>query len=235
MDMICRVPPVSGINPPYDHEEEHLRQLASECIWSDPAGEDQEESGELGPDGYGDSPRGGGTICFGNLAIDDFLREHKLSYIMRAHEAHSYGVSLSKGARCFTVFSTSKDHNQGSRAICGCVLVDFDRMEVITRSPHYRNQYVHRRDSVSLAALPPNELEAREKVGLITEVPSEDSDEYDDYDDMYDDGYDEYGYEDYYEQNGEEGAEGGGYEEGQPPPEQSADGAGAGGPAAAEA
>lgn len=108
----------------------------------------------------------------------------------QAHEAHAYGVSLSKAARCFTVFSTSKDHNQGSRAICGCVLVDFDRMEVITRSPHYRNQYVHRRDSVSLAALPPNELEAREKVGLITEVPSEESDEYDDYDDMYDDGYD---------------------------------------------
>lgn len=38
LEMINRIPPVSGINPPYDHEEEHLRQLASECIWSDPAG-----------------------------------------------------------------------------------------------------------------------------------------------------------------------------------------------------
>jgi hypothetical protein len=70
---------VSGINPPYDHEDEHLRQLASECIWSDPAGEDQEESGELWEDGFGESPRGGGTICFGNQALDDFLGQHKFS------------------------------------------------------------------------------------------------------------------------------------------------------------
>jgi hypothetical protein len=49
---------------------------------------------------------------------------------MRAHEAHAHGVSLSKRARCFTVFSTSKDHNQGSAAICGCILVDFHRLEV---------------------------------------------------------------------------------------------------------
>ena len=96
-------------------------QMASECIWSDPAGEDQEESGELGIDGFGESPRGGGTICFGNKALDDFLSHHQLSYIIRAHEAHAYGVSLSKRARCFTVFSTSKDHNQGSKAICGYV------------------------------------------------------------------------------------------------------------------
>lgn len=83
LEMICRIPAVSGINPPYDHEEEHLRQLASECIWSDPAGEDQEEGQELGEDGFGESPRGGGTICFGNKALDDFLEEHQLSYIMR--------------------------------------------------------------------------------------------------------------------------------------------------------
>jgi len=56
------------------------------------------------------------------------------SYVMRAHEAHAHGVSLSKKARCFTVFSTSKDHNQGSAAICGCILVDFHRLEVrVTR------------------------------------------------------------------------------------------------------
>jgi diadenosine tetraphosphatase ApaH/serine/threonine PP2A family protein phosphatase len=112
LEMLQKIPAVSGINPPYDHEDEHLRQMASECIWSDPAGEDQEESGELGDDGFGESPRGGGTICFGNKSLDDFLLQHGLSYVMRAHEAHSHGVSLSKKARCFTVFSTSKDHNQ---------------------------------------------------------------------------------------------------------------------------
>jgi len=231
LEMIQMIPAVSGINPPYDHEDEHLRQMASECIWSDPAGEDQEEAGEIGPDGFGDSPRGGGTICFGNGALDDFLGLHKLScvcqkrggagvgawsrewsrpcvaklefrsrpcvlsffalpcfchaptarYVMRAHEAHAHGVSLSKKARCFTIFSTSKDHNQGSASVCGCILVDFHRMEVITRSPAYKNQYVHRRDSMSVAHLGDDDFKAQVKAGLIIE--GEESDEYYDEDD----------------------------------------------------
>jgi hypothetical protein len=41
-------------------------------------------------------------------AIDDFLGQGNMSYIVRAHEAHSEGVALSKGAKVFTVFSTSK-------------------------------------------------------------------------------------------------------------------------------
>lgn len=53
-----------------------------------------------------------------------------MSYIIRAHEAHSEGVSLSKGAKVFTVFSTSKDHGQGKGATCGCILVDFHRLLV---------------------------------------------------------------------------------------------------------
>lgn len=36
---------------------------------------------------------------FGAKAIDNFLAINKLSYIIRAHEAHSLGVALSKGAR----------------------------------------------------------------------------------------------------------------------------------------
>ena len=35
LEMIQRIPAVSGINPPFEHEDEHLRQMASECIWSD--------------------------------------------------------------------------------------------------------------------------------------------------------------------------------------------------------
>lgn len=49
--------------------------------------------------GFGESLRGGGAICFGTKAIDDFLTQGNLSYIVRAHEAHSEGVSLSKGAK----------------------------------------------------------------------------------------------------------------------------------------
>jgi hypothetical protein len=53
----------------------------------------------LDEDGFGDSPRGGGAVCFGAKAIDNFLANNQLSYIIRAHEAHAYGVALSKGAR----------------------------------------------------------------------------------------------------------------------------------------
>lgn len=80
--------------------------------------------------GFGESLRGGGAICFGAKAIDDFLTQGNLSYIVRAHEAHSEGVSLSKGAKVFTVFSTSKDHGQGKGAMCGCILVDFEKLLV---------------------------------------------------------------------------------------------------------
>ena len=65
--------------------------------------------------------------------MTNFLQQHGYSYIMRAHEAHAEGVAVSKGARVFTVFSTSKDHNQGSQAMAGCILVDFEKMQVINR------------------------------------------------------------------------------------------------------
>lgn len=102
------VPRVAGINPPYQHEDDRYQQVASDCIWSDPASEEQERT--VDPEtGFGQSLRGGGAICFGNKAVTDFLQQHDLSYILRAHEAHADGVAVSKGARVFTVFSTSKE------------------------------------------------------------------------------------------------------------------------------
>lgn len=132
---ILTVPKVAGINPPYEHEDDNYQQVASDCIWSDPASEEQEMS-TVDPDtGYGESLRGGGAICFGNKAVTDFLQQQDFSYIMRAHEAHADGVAVSKGARVFTVFSTSQDHNQGAQAMAGCILVDNDKLQVINRSP----------------------------------------------------------------------------------------------------
>lgn len=52
--------------------------------------------------------------------------------------------------------------------MAGCILIDFEKMQVINRSPAYRNQYVHRRDSVSLAMLSEAEIAERIKLGLIT-------------------------------------------------------------------
>jgi len=142
---IMAVPKVAAVMPSYEHEQEWQKQVAGDCIWSDPAAD--ESYVELGNDGFGESPRGGGAICFGSRAIDNFLAKNNLSYIIRAHEAHSQGVSLSKGGRVFTVFSTSKDHRQGSSAMAGCVLVDNYLIQVINKSPKYKNQYSHRRSS----------------------------------------------------------------------------------------
>lgn len=74
----------------------------------------------------------------------------------------------------FTVFSTSKDHGQGKGATCGCILVDFHRLLVINRSAKYRNKYVHRRDSMSLANLTLQELQAQVDLGLVVQPDSED-------------------------------------------------------------
>lgn len=134
LELINRVPFCAGINPPNEFETAETQQVAAECIWSDPAMEDQEDT--LDADGFGASLRGGGTVCFGNKAIDDFLAEHNFSFICRAHEAHAYGVSLSKMARVFTVFSTSKDHDQGKFAMCGCILVDDVLIQVRRRRGH---------------------------------------------------------------------------------------------------
>jgi diadenosine tetraphosphatase ApaH/serine/threonine PP2A family protein phosphatase len=165
---ILNVPKVAGINPPYEHEDDAYQQVASDCIWSDPASAEQEAHSVDPNTGFGESLRGGGAICFGNKAVTDFLQQQGFSYIMRAHEAHAEGVAVSKQARVFTVFSTSKDHNQGSQALAGCILVDDEKMQVINRSPAYKNQYVHRRGSISLQSLSNLEIAKRMRLGLVT-------------------------------------------------------------------
>jgi hypothetical protein len=79
-----------------------MKQVATDCIWSDPSSEANEQN--LDDDGFGESLRGGGAVCFGSKAIDNFLLKNELSYIIRAHEAHAFGVSISKGARFFFIF-----------------------------------------------------------------------------------------------------------------------------------
>ena len=36
---IMALPKVAAIMPSYEHEEEWMKQVAGDCIWSDPAGE----------------------------------------------------------------------------------------------------------------------------------------------------------------------------------------------------
>ena len=194
LELLDMVPRVITINPPDVDADPALQQMASECLWSDPAQEDQED--DLGDSGYGESLRGGGTVCFGMRAIEDFLKETGCSFIMRAHEAHAYGVNLSKGATVFTIFSTSKDHHQGRMAMCGCILVDIEKIQVINRSPHYRNHYVHKRNSMSLIGLPQSELAKRKNLGLVVDECDDSDDEAFEEADEYDDDELLYNYDD---------------------------------------
>jgi hypothetical protein len=111
LQAILSLPNLLGVNPSYEHETPSMIQvslssapspliiwkLASDCLWSDPANEFQEEV--LDPDGFGPSLRGGDSVCFGMKAINDFLESNELSFIIRAHEAHAHGVCLSKAAK----------------------------------------------------------------------------------------------------------------------------------------
>mmetsp|Transcript_5507 Transcript_5507/g.8315 ORF Transcript_5507/g.8315 Transcript_5507/m.8315 type:complete len:407 (+) Transcript_5507:380-1600(+) len=173
---ILSVPAVASVCPASLEETIESNQVASDCLWSDPAKHDQEEY--LDEDGFGESMRGGGAICFGSKAIENLLKECNLSYIVRAHEAHSEGVSISKGAKVFTVFSTSKDHGQGKRAMCGCILVDFDKIQVITRSNKYKDKYIHRRDSMSLVGITAAEQQKLFDIGVIKEAEVKYHDEF---------------------------------------------------------
>jgi len=83
IEAILAMPPILGIMPTYEEEPDWARQVASDCIWSDPAPESMER--KLGPDGFGTSQRGGDAVMFGAKAIDNFLQCSNLSYIIRAH------------------------------------------------------------------------------------------------------------------------------------------------------
>ena len=94
---ILAVPAVAGITPPYSYESDIQQQIATDCIWSDPAREEQER--KCNKQGFAPSLRGGDCVCFGMRAIENFCEGNGLSFIVRAHEAHAHGVSLSKAAK----------------------------------------------------------------------------------------------------------------------------------------
>lgn len=134
-DVIAAVESVPVVFDPDASEDELLCQVVSDCLWSDPATKAQEA--QLDETGFGPSLRGEDAVCFGVAAVDQFLESTGLSYIFRAHTSLTEGIDLSKGARVFTIFSTSRDHGGGPEATCGCVLVDNGQIIVINRSPKY--------------------------------------------------------------------------------------------------
>ena len=66
------------------------------------------------------------TTSFGAAAIDNFLENNELSYIIRAHEAHAHGVSLSKGARWVLVIIDSLITKYSAQWGIGCNTIWYD-------------------------------------------------------------------------------------------------------------
>jgi len=162
---ILHLPNIMAITPRYEFETDAMNRIAMDILWGDPVKEGHEDV--LGEDGFGQSLRGKGATCFGQKAVDDFLAEHNFSYIIRAHEAHSQGVSLRMSAKVFTVFSTSRDHGQGSKAQAGCILVDSGCIKFINKSSSYRNKFIHRVTSNTFLGASPSIMDLREKLGLV--------------------------------------------------------------------
>ena len=127
-------------------------RVALDLLWADPASPDQECNGHLDANGFGVGLRGGDTICFGEAAIDDFMKRNNFQVLVRAHQATASGVGVSKGARVITVFSTSTDHGLGASATCGCILIEGGSITPIVRSEAYT--LGHSRASAAAPAAP---------------------------------------------------------------------------------
>lgn len=69
----------------------------TDILWSDPS--------EM-VDTFKTSSRGSGAL-FGQKAIDNFLQQEKLEFIVRGHQCVATGVASSLNGKCITVFSAS--------------------------------------------------------------------------------------------------------------------------------
>lgn len=87
-------------------DEAIVQRFVTDLLWSDPARTQQESL--LDEHGFGEGERGPGAVCFGQKAVEEFIMHNNLSHIFRAHEPTAFGVSVRKGGKVITIFSTSK-------------------------------------------------------------------------------------------------------------------------------
>lgn len=84
---------------------EELKRLSSDLLWSDPI--DEEKGAYLDESGFGKGERGDG-VCYGDKAVENFLHQTGMSFVIRAHEPTQKGISVSNKGRVISVFSTSR-------------------------------------------------------------------------------------------------------------------------------
>ena len=110
--------------------------VVSDLVWSDPS----EETG-----GYVRSKRGSG-VQFGEEALSDFLREHGLKKLIRAHQCVQLGIERFAGESLYTVFSCS-NYVDASNNRCGIMFINADsEIQTFSLPPGF---YCHRTESVT--------------------------------------------------------------------------------------
>jgi diadenosine tetraphosphatase ApaH/serine/threonine PP2A family protein phosphatase len=78
-----------------------------DLVWADPAEPAEEQRLFDDKKMFSENERGGNTVIFSRLALEEFFKKTGCSYIVRAHQRKDLGVEITKGAKVLTVFSSS--------------------------------------------------------------------------------------------------------------------------------
>jgi len=125
----------------YTELEPWQTTLSMDLLWGDPCPSNEEnvqcyndqENEALDDRGFGPGQRGGAAIMFGQRAVDEFFANNSFSIMLRAHQASTAGISVTKRGRVVTVFSTSKDHALGDASTCAYTLVEDGKVIAVNR------------------------------------------------------------------------------------------------------
>lgn len=114
-----------------------LRDPESECpiaweiLWNDPLTSELHFTKEelARNSGYVHNSRRGTAHFFSNEALVKFLKDNKLSHVVRAHEVQQVGFKVQLGGKLLTVFSSSFYCGGSNEA--ATVLVDSNKLRLI--------------------------------------------------------------------------------------------------------
>ncbi|UJR35455.1 hypothetical protein I4U23_028211 [Adineta vaga] len=109
-------------------DPENESPLAWELLWNDPLSNEIQDL-EPNNNGFISNIRRGTGYFFSSKALNDFLQQNSLSYVVRAHEVQQQGFKVQLNGRLLTVFSSS--HYCGGENEAATVLCDSNKLRLI--------------------------------------------------------------------------------------------------------